>query len=230
MGQARVIKLRGGTLYKGDQRIQGIAVGSIAIPGILAAQIDISPQNVEERQFISDLDNPGACTFQLIFNPADPLHKKMYDEQGEDIESTYKWIVSGKIVGGFATNDSREIGKLSVVSVSAGAGEQTLVYSKHTAEEPKEGDILEHGVNEDLKIKSREPGEKKYKVTKLPAGAIAAVAAATDYNVKIPAVAFTFSGRVTGIPITGGGVALTCAVSIQINSKPDIVIGTPNLA
>ena len=39
MGEARVIKLRGGTLYKGGEVIQGIPNGAIAIPGIVAQQI-----------------------------------------------------------------------------------------------------------------------------------------------------------------------------------------------
>ena len=136
------------------------------------------------------------------------------------------------IVEGFATRTAREIGILSVVTVSAGAGEQTLVYASYSAEEPKEGDFLEHGVNQDLKIISRvifPAAAKSYKVEE-PAGVdVVAVPAAEDYAVKIPAVSLKFRGRVVGIPVTGGGVALTCAAAIQINAKPVITIGSPDL-
>ena len=171
MGQNRITQTRSAPLIMHDATsgvlvkriIEGIT--NVSVPGPSSPRFPAGDVLDRVRKYAVDLPEPGVASFQLNFNGADPLHRRLYNFQKDHKTLKFEWRTQGKIVNGVksakvttigtanATLAGRpviaaaEFGKLSAESKKEVGNEQKLTLNTFSNDEPRVGDILTKGNN-----------------------------------------------------------------------------------
>ena len=87
----RVVETRGGPLSADGVVVRGVQ--NIQAPGRVSQARDVTDILSQEREFVTDIPDPGNLTFTLLYNPADPEHQDLEQKflQGQQI--TWEWLI-----------------------------------------------------------------------------------------------------------------------------------------
>ena len=237
MPESIYINTTGSALYRAGKLVEGVS--NIATQGASAPEVDVTTLISEKREYFVGIADPGSVTFTMNFNPADPVHKAMYDTLGSESFAAYELTLAGEIVNGIKTKNGRVLdGDLYTTTVTS-AGVMTVNASK-TNVPYGVGRYLDDqaggGGAEDLIIQSGDYSVKdavKWNVVKADDGT-APTAKNTEQHYKVvePAQVMRFSAFVQAMPLPSQGreAALIGNVTLRVSGDAPISIGTPNIA
>ena len=238
MPESIYINTTGSALYRAGKLVEGVS--NIATQGASAPEVDVTTLISEKREYFVGIADPGSVTFTMNFNPADPVHKAMYDTLGSESFAAYELTLAGEIVNGIKTKNGRVLdGDLYTTTVTS-AGVMTVNVNKTTAAPYGVGRYLDDqaggGGAEDLIIQSGDYSVKnavKWNVVKADDGT-APTAKNTEEHYKVvePAQVMRFSAFVQAMPLPSQGreAALIGNVTLRVSGDAPISIGTPNIA
>jgi len=221
---AREINPRGGELTVDGVVIEGIRNNApISMGRGAAPDIDTTTIYDTARQNIQDLPDAGVVSFGLLYNPADPTHRKLEQLLDSNDTASFIWSVYG-------SEDTRgRIGKTgkTVETITAAIADATGVLSVTAGARSnlKIGDYLIEGSNQYIIDGMDSSGSL---VVRKPDGSEISAVSSKSYTVKVPAMRKTFEARVVQFPI-GGGVPLGGAVTLRVVGVVTDVVGTPDI-